>query len=155
MPFSSPYPSLDIPETNILSYLFPPGEEPYDEPIWFDSKNASNNLSPKQLLHWVRRLALGLERLGLKKGDVVMIFTPNHIFVPVAYLGIVGAGCVFSGANPSYTVPGKCISSSPVPRYSLETPIDLHNKKTRACTPDHEHNGQDDTRTPKAPRDGN
>jgi acyl-CoA synthetase (AMP-forming)/AMP-acid ligase II len=52
-------------------------------------------------------LAFGLERIGLKKGDVVMIYTPNHIFVPVAYLGIVGAGYAFSGANPVYTLPGK------------------------------------------------
>lgn len=33
-----------------------------------------------------------------------MIYTPNHIFVPVAYLGIVGSGRVFSGMNPIYTV---------------------------------------------------
>ncbi|KAI0121195.1 4-coumarate-CoA ligase [Xylariales sp. AK1849] len=105
MPFSSPYPSLDIPESNILSYLFPHGEEPYDEPLWLDSRDDKHNLSPKQLLRWARRLSLGLERLGLGRGDVVMIYTPNHIFVPVAYLGIVGAGCIFSGANPGYAIP--------------------------------------------------
>lgn len=105
MPFSSPYPHIDIPQSNILSYLF--GGAVSDEPLWFDSKDpAQRNLSPKQLLQWVKRLGYGLERLGLRKGDVVMICTPNQIFVPVAYLGIVGAGCVFSGANPAYTVPG-------------------------------------------------
>ncbi|OIW26049.1 4-coumarate-CoA ligase [Coniochaeta ligniaria NRRL 30616] len=103
MVYKSPYPLLDIPETNILTYLFPPGQEPLDEDIWIDSKDPSRRLSPKQALQWVKRLAFGLERLGLQKGDVAMIFTPNHIFVPVAYLGIVGAGLIFSGANPSYT----------------------------------------------------
>lgn len=34
-----------------------------------------------------------------------MIYTPNHIFVPVAYLGIVGSCRAFSAANPIYTVP--------------------------------------------------
>ncbi|TIC90915.1 putative 4-coumarate--CoA ligase 3 [Colletotrichum higginsianum] len=34
-----------------------------------------------------------------------MMCTPNQIFVPVAYLGIVSVGCIFSGANPAYTVP--------------------------------------------------
>lgn len=48
----------------------------------------------------------------MKKGDVVMIYTPNHIFVPVAYLGIVGAGFAFSGANPVYTLPGKLLGRS-------------------------------------------
>ena len=32
-----------------------------------------------------------------------MIYTPNHIFVPIAYQGIVGSGRVFSGMNPAYT----------------------------------------------------
>ena len=42
----------------------------------------------------------------MEKGKVVVIYTPNHIFMPVAYLGIVGAGYAFSGANPAYTLPG-------------------------------------------------
>ena len=107
MVFSSPYPTLDLPQSNILSYLFPENEEPYDEPLWIDSKNDRRTLTPAQLLRWVKRLAFGLEKIGMKRGDVIMICTPNHIFVPVAYLGIVGAGCVFSGANPAYTVPGE------------------------------------------------
>lgn len=106
MPFSSLYPNIEIPQTNILNYLF--GQSPVsEEPLWLDSKNPNKNLSPAQLLQWVRRLGYGLERLGIRRGEVVMICTPNQIFVPVAYLGIVGAGCIFSGANPAYTEPGK------------------------------------------------
>jgi 4-coumarate--CoA ligase len=112
MPVTSPYPALDLPESNILSYLFPLGKEVSDEPLWLDSKDDTHNLSPKELLWWVRKLSFGLKKLGLGKGDVVMIYTPNHVFVPVAYLGIVGAGCVFSGANPAYTLPGKSTHSS-------------------------------------------
>ncbi|KAL2202914.1 4-coumarate-CoA ligase [Sarocladium strictum] len=104
MPYVSPFPTLDIPQTNVLSYLFEQGGPVSDQPLWYDSKDTARNLSPKQLLQWVKRLGFGLQRLGLKKGDVVMICTPNQIFVPVAYLGIVGAGCIFSGANPAYTV---------------------------------------------------
>jgi len=54
-------------------------------------------------LTWIKRLGSFLEQQRIPKGEVVMILTPNHIFVPVAYLGIVGAGRVFSGANPIYT----------------------------------------------------
>ncbi|CAH0000021.1 unnamed protein product [Clonostachys byssicola] len=103
MPYTSRYPALDIPSSNILSYLFPDPPKTSREPLWFDSKDPSKNLSPAQLLNWVRRLGCGLQRLGLNRGDVVMICSPNQIFVPVAYLGIVGAGFVFSGANPAYT----------------------------------------------------
>ena len=106
MPFSSPFPNLDIPKVDILTYLFPPGSAPSTEPLWIDSKDTKLSLSAAQLLLWVKRLAFGLERIGLRKGDIVMIYTPNHIFVPVAYLGIVGAGFAFSGANPVYTLPG-------------------------------------------------
>ncbi|KAJ5697823.1 hypothetical protein N7488_011507 [Penicillium malachiteum] len=57
------------------------------------------------MLSWVRRLGFGLDKLGIGKGEVVLILTPNHLFVPVAYQAIVGSGRIFSGANPSYTVP--------------------------------------------------
>lgn len=33
-----------------------------------------------------------------------MVFTPNHIFVPLAYLGAAGSKRIFTGVNPSYTV---------------------------------------------------
>ncbi|KAL6706989.1 hypothetical protein ACN47E_004939 [Coniothyrium glycines] len=104
MPFSSPFPSLDIPKCNLLEYLFPAGTVQSDVPLWIDSKETSQCLSPRMLVQWTKRLALGLDRIGSKPGEVVMIFTPNHIFVPVAYLGIVGSKRIFSGANPAYTV---------------------------------------------------
>ncbi|KAF4472642.1 4-coumarate- ligase 2 [Fusarium albosuccineum] len=95
MPVSSPYPVLDIPQKNVLSYLFGDGDVS-EEPLWIDSKDPDNNLSPKQLVGWVKRLGCGLERLGVKRGEVVLICTPNSIFIPVAFLGIVGAGFIFS-----------------------------------------------------------
>ncbi|OAL57412.1 acetyl-CoA synthetase-like protein [Pyrenochaeta sp. DS3sAY3a] len=104
MPFSSPFPAIDIPKCNLLEYLFPQGQSPSDTPIWIDSKDTNQHLTPRTLLQWTKRLALGLDRLGSKPGEVVMIFTPNHVFVPVAYLGIVGSKRIFSGANPAYTV---------------------------------------------------
>ncbi|KAL0934682.1 4-coumarate- ligase [Colletotrichum truncatum] len=101
----SPYPDLNIPKTNLLSYLFPKNTSLSDEPLWIDCRDDSISLSPRQMSQWVKRLSFGLQQLGLKRGDVVMICTPNQIYVPVAYLGIVATGCVFSGANPAYTVP--------------------------------------------------
>jgi acyl-CoA synthetase (AMP-forming)/AMP-acid ligase II len=110
MPFSSPCPVIDIPKKNILSYCFPPGEELPDTPLWIDSENNSLSLSLKQMSIWVNRIAIGLDNLGVKPGTVVMIYTPNHIFVPAAYLGIVGSGRIFSGTNPAYTVHGQSAS---------------------------------------------
>lgn len=104
MPFSSPFPALALPKCNLLEYLFPSGTTPSDTPLWIDSKDTSQYLTPRTLLQWTKRLALGLDRIGSKPGEVVMILTPNHTFVPVAYLGIVGSKRIFSGANPAYTI---------------------------------------------------
>ncbi|KAK6394722.1 hypothetical protein LTR65_001513 [Meristemomyces frigidus] len=90
---------------DILTYLFPEGQPVSDEPVWHDAANAQHHLSPRRLLQWVKRLGLGLDRLGIRHGEIVMIYTPNHIFVPAAYLGIVGSCRAFSAVNPIYTVP--------------------------------------------------
>ncbi|KAL9583845.1 MAG: hypothetical protein Q9203_004906 [Teloschistes exilis] len=103
MPIKSTFPQVDVPKCNVLDYLFTAKEELSDSPLLIDSTNPAHSLSPRQLLQWIKRLALGLDKLGVERGDRVMIFSPNHIFVPVAYLGSVGSGRVFSGANPAYT----------------------------------------------------
>ncbi|KAL8865662.1 MAG: hypothetical protein Q9174_006769, partial [Haloplaca sp. 1 TL-2023] len=41
--------------------------------------------------------------MGVKRGERIMTFTPNHIFIPVVYLGVCGSLRIISGANPSYT----------------------------------------------------
>lgn len=103
MLLKSTYPPLDIPETNILSYIFPPDQTSSDKPVWIDAKNPTHSLSPRQALVWIKRLGSLLDHLSIPNGEAVMVLTPNHIFVPVAYLGITGAGRIFSGANPVYT----------------------------------------------------
>ena len=108
MVYTSQVPEVEIPKTDILSYLFPPGKPVSEDPIWLDAVDPENSLSPRQLLNWVKRLGIGLDRLGIKAQEAVMILTPNHIYVPVAYLGIVGSWRVFSAGNPIYTVSGTC-----------------------------------------------
>lgn len=103
MPYSSPYASLEFPECNILSYLFPTGKTPSSKPLWIDATDPSHSLSPAQMLSWVKRFAVGLDRLGVKQQEAVMVFTPNHLYVPMAYLAAAGSGRFFTGANPIYT----------------------------------------------------
>ena len=103
MPQKSPF-TLDIPQTDILSYVFPKGKQLSDKPIWIDADDTSNSLSPKQLLYWVKRLGVGLDKLGVQQNEAVMMYSSNHIFVPVLYLGVVGSGRIFTGCNPAYGV---------------------------------------------------
>lgn len=104
MPYSSPFTPLDIPKCNILSYLFPPGKKVSEKPLWIDAANPSHSLSPAQMLSWVKRFAVGLDRLGVQQQEAIMVFTPNHLYVPMAYLGAAGSKRFFTGANPIYTV---------------------------------------------------
>lgn len=52
---------------------------------------------------WCQRLAAGLIKSGLRTGDRVLLFSSNNLFFPVAFMGIAMAGCIFTGANPTYT----------------------------------------------------
>ena len=104
MPHKSIYPDIDIPKTNILTYIFGDGESLSNEPLWIDAANPSHSLSPAQMLSWVKRFAVGLDRLGIPEEQAIMVFCPNHIYVPVAYLGAAGSKRYFTGANPIYTV---------------------------------------------------
>lgn len=108
MPFKSLYPDIDIPQSNLLTNIFgnSDGSDLSDEPIWLNNKDPSKNLSLKQCLQYIKRLGCGLEQLGFQRQDVVVMCSPNHIFVPVAYLGLIGAGYIFSGVNPVYTASG-------------------------------------------------
>jgi hypothetical protein len=107
MVYTSQVPDIHIPKTDLLTYLFPPGQKISEDPIWLDAADPENSLSPRQALNWIKRLGLGLDRLGVKAQEAVMILTPNHVYVPVAYLGIVGSRRVFSAGNPIYTVSGR------------------------------------------------
>ncbi|EGX91875.1 4-coumarate-CoA ligase 2 [Cordyceps militaris CM01] len=103
MPVRSQLPDVEIPEVNVLDYIFPDPSDVSDKPLWIDADDTTKSLSLRQTLGWVRRLGAGLQRIGLRPSDVVMMCSTNHIFVPVLYLGVVGATCAFTGANPAYT----------------------------------------------------
>ncbi|KEF60905.1 uncharacterized protein A1O9_02469 [Exophiala aquamarina CBS 119918] len=104
MQYTSPWASLAIPKCNILSYIYPPAESPSEKPIWIDADDTSKRLSPAQMLSWIKRFVVGLDRLGIQQQEVIMVFTPNHLFVPMAYLAAAGSQRHFTGANPIYTV---------------------------------------------------
>lgn len=99
--------NIDIPLTDVLTWLFPKDKQASDTPIWIDAVHPEKkSLSPRQMELWTKRLGIGLKKLGLQQNDVVMIHSTNHIFVPVVYLGVAGHGYIFSGCNPAYSASG-------------------------------------------------
>ncbi len=105
MPYNSPF-TIDIPTTDLLTYLFPQHKDDSEKLLWISAIDPSISLNHKQALQWTRRLAFGLGRLRLKAGDVVLMMSPNHVYVPVVYLGTIGYGAVFSGLSPVSSVNG-------------------------------------------------
>ncbi|KAK5096542.1 hypothetical protein LTR70_001716 [Exophiala xenobiotica] len=104
MPFHSPHPKLNIPKCNLLSYVFADGRAKEESPLWMDAANPSNSLSMSEMHLLVKRFALGLDDMAVPIGSAVMIFSPNHIYVPMVYLATAGSKRAFTGANPVYTV---------------------------------------------------
>lgn len=104
MPFHSPHEDIQIPKCNILSYVFADGRAEETKPLWIDAAEPSKSLSMAQMHLMVKRFAVGLDKLNVPAGSAVMVFSPNHIYVPMVYLGAAGSKRAFTGANPIYTV---------------------------------------------------
>ncbi|KAK6363286.1 hypothetical protein TWF730_000726 [Orbilia blumenaviensis] len=106
MPFKSPFPDIEIPQVDLLTWLFESPDAPLpDEPIYLDSINPEEkHLSLNEYRSWARRVAGGIQgKLGLKPQDKILVFSSNNIYFPVLLMGIVGSECVLTGANPTFT----------------------------------------------------
>lgn len=103
MPFKSTHPPLDIPECNILSFLFP-DDNAGSEELWTDAEDDRKSLSAKATLLLVRRVAQGLDNLKIPQGSTIMLISPNHVYVPILYLAAAGSGRIYTAANPTYNV---------------------------------------------------
>lgn len=101
--YTSSWPTLDIPKCNLLSYLFPDGATASDKPIWRNAQDPEHCLSAVQTLSLIKRIAIGLDKLGVATQQVVLTFTPNHIYVPAVYLATAGSKRCFTGVSPAYT----------------------------------------------------
>ena len=62
----------------------------------------SRFMTHESFLLWSKRFAAGLHKAGLQPGDRVVLFSGNDLFFPVAFMGVVMAGGIFSAANPTF-----------------------------------------------------
>ncbi|KAF9889084.1 hypothetical protein FE257_008061 [Aspergillus nanangensis] len=93
---------IDIPAIDIVTYVFQSGTpRTRDTPQFFDADVPSRCFSLSQAELYVKRLARGLQKLGLEKGDKVLLYAGNHLFFPVLLWGVIASGCVFTAVNPA------------------------------------------------------
>ncbi|KAJ7060923.1 AMP binding protein [Mycena amicta] len=111
--YASSYPSLRIPRTSVFSFLFAShghsgadsdiGGFPRTRPAFIDAATGVC-LTRGQLVDLALALANGLRtRLGLRRGDTVLLYSPNSLAWPVLLFGCVAAGLRITTANSAYT----------------------------------------------------
>ncbi|KAG8958567.1 hypothetical protein FRC03_009012 [Tulasnella sp. 419] len=109
--YKSNAPDIALPETSIFTFLFS------EEKGWAYSKYPTNRaayidavtgktLTRAETKDLSLTLAWGLnEKLGKKRGDVIMVFSPNSLSYPILIYGAVAAGLKITFANAAYTPP--------------------------------------------------
>ncbi|KIW78545.1 hypothetical protein Z517_08383 [Fonsecaea pedrosoi CBS 271.37] len=93
--YECPY-SLEIPVQDVASFIFTAGTpESRRQPQYFDAEKPERNYSLQQAEIWVRRIAKGLQDLGLQADDKVFLCSANSLYFPVLLWAVMASGCVF------------------------------------------------------------
>jgi acyl-CoA synthetase (AMP-forming)/AMP-acid ligase II len=87
----SPYPDQTIPEMRFDRFVLHRAAELADKPALVDVASGYT-LTYGQVARRVAQLASGLARRGLRKGDVMAIFSPNLPDYAVVFLGVAATG---------------------------------------------------------------
>ena len=95
-------PDVTIPELTITEYVLRHAERLGDKPAFIDGPSG-RVLTYRQLADTVRRAASGLSQHGLRKGDVVAIYSPNCAEYAVVFHAVATLGAINTTVNPLYT----------------------------------------------------
>ncbi|GBC08165.1 hypothetical protein RclHR1_07940004 [Rhizophagus clarus] len=100
----SNFPDIDFKEIGIYQFIT---SNPYgiddDKAIFIDGLT-DKKLTFGQLKANSKKLAFSLKnKIKFKRGDVLAIYSPNHIDYPVAIFGTIAAGGIVTPVNPEYT----------------------------------------------------
>ncbi|KAK4940278.1 hypothetical protein LTR10_019598 [Elasticomyces elasticus] len=97
--------STPIPDCSLPTFLFTSPTHPLGSKRAFSEAARADThfLTRDQFRLWAQRFALGLQRSKhFQKGDRILLFSGNDLFVPVVFMGVLCAGGIFSGANPTF-----------------------------------------------------
>ncbi|KAK9452445.1 acetyl-CoA synthetase-like protein [Dipodascopsis uninucleata] len=88
--------------SDLLSFVFEERTH-YDEStsLYMNTQIPLWKFRFKDVLTLVRRIVAGLKARGVRSGDKVLLFIANDALYTAIVFGIIGAGGVFVGANPS------------------------------------------------------
>ncbi|KAG8366949.1 hypothetical protein BUALT_Bualt16G0021300 [Buddleja alternifolia] len=99
--FRSKYPPVHVPDDVTLPEFVLSNVELYLDKVAFVDAITGKGYTYREVKRDVDRFSKALRSLGLRKGRVVVVLLPNVAEYAIIALGIMAAGGVFSGANPS------------------------------------------------------
>ncbi|KAK2751902.1 hypothetical protein FQN55_008644 [Onygenales sp. PD_40] len=105
MPAKSTYPSVEIPDVDLWTFLFENKQRPFpDHKVIYQDADTRRSYTYAQVKSTALEFGKGLKATwDWKKGDVLGIFSPNNIDIPAVIWGAHWAGGVLTPANPTYT----------------------------------------------------
>jgi acyl-CoA synthetase (AMP-forming)/AMP-acid ligase II len=98
----SPDPELEIPASDVTSFVLARADQLGEKPALIDGPSG-RPLSYGELARSIRRLAAGLAARGFGRGDVLAVYVPNLPEYAVAFHGATSAGGMCTTVNPLYT----------------------------------------------------
>ena len=102
MIFSSPHPTVAIPEISLTDYVLQRAAEFNDKPAIIEGETG-RTITYAQLTPLIRRLAAGFANLGLQKDDVLAIYSPNSPEFALTFHAVASLGGVVTMVPPRFT----------------------------------------------------
>ncbi|CAL0331614.1 unnamed protein product [Lupinus luteus] len=102
--YNSKHAPLDLPLDpflDVVSYIF--SHQHNGVSALVDSSSGYFIPYPK-LLPLVKSIASGLNKIGVKQGDIVLLLLPNSVYYPIVLLGVLYLGAVVTPLNPLSSV---------------------------------------------------
>jgi acyl-CoA synthetase (AMP-forming)/AMP-acid ligase II len=102
MVYRSPHPDLEIPATPLTDFVLASAAARGSRAALVDSVTG-RTIQYRELPALVDRVAAGLSRIGIRKGDVCGIFSPNTTEYMIAVLGLARLGAIATTITPLCT----------------------------------------------------
>jgi acyl-CoA synthetase (AMP-forming)/AMP-acid ligase II len=102
MPYRSPYPDISVPPCDLTEQVFRHARHQPDALAMADGLTG-RTITYGSLLEQIRRTAAGLAARGIRRGDVVSLWSPNVPEWPVVFFGVIRLGAIVHTSNPVST----------------------------------------------------
>ena len=100
--YRSRFPDVIVPNVSLTEFVLGRAGAHGARPAFIEAPSG-RTISYADFLEQVRRLAAGLSRRGVSKGDVVAIWSPNMPEFAVVFHAVIRLGAILSTVNTSYT----------------------------------------------------